>query len=194
MSTVSYNDGQSSLFSTPSSATFIKTSIDPVLTPQFWESDGMGVLPPRKCTRCRQCAEKGACSESHYQLTLKEEAELKLISDNVKIVDGQIRVTYPFIKDPSCLPNNRLAAVKVANRLWHSLKKEGLLNAYHDEIKKYIERGTFVQLTDEESLSYEGPHQWISHHGVLKSSVTTPLRVVTNSSFNNGRARQMHRF
>ena len=186
LSTVSYNDGQSSLFSTPSSATFIKTSIDPVLTPQFWESDGMGVLPPRKCTRCRQCAEKGACSESHYQLTLKEEAELKLISDNVKIVDGQIRVTYPFIKDPSCLPNNRLAAVKVANRLWHSLKKEGLLNAYHDEIKKYIERGTFVQLTDEEILSYEGPHQWISHHGVLKSSVTTPLRVVTNSSFNNG--------
>ena len=169
-----------------SSARFGKVSVNPAFTPEFWESDGLGVLPPRKCTRCRQCAERGECSETHYQMTLKEEAELKLIKDNVEIVDGQIRVSYPFIKNPSCLPNNRYAAVKVANRLWQSLKKEGLLESYHDEMRKYIERGTFVKLTDEEISTYEGPHQWISHHGVLKSSVTTPLRVVTNSSFDNG--------
>ena len=106
--------------------------------------------------------------------------------DNIEIIDGQIRVSYPFIKNPSCLPNNRFAAVKVANRLWQSLKKEGLLEAYHEEMKKYIELGTFVKLTAEEISTYQGPHQWISHHGVLKSSVTTPLRVVTNSSFDNG--------
>ena len=33
--------------------------------------------------------------------------------------------------------------------------------------------------------TYEGPHQYITHHAVFKPSVTTPLRVVTNSSFNN---------
>ena len=33
--------------------------------------------------------------------------------------------------------------------------------------------------------SYEGPKQYITHHAVMKESVTTPLRVVTNSSFNN---------
>ena len=90
-------------------------------------------------------------------------------------------MSYPFIKDPSCLPNNRAVAVKVASRLWKSLKKDGLLDAYHEEVRKYIERGTFVKLTEEELLSYEGPQQYISHHGVLKSSV----RIVTNSSFNN---------
>lgn len=166
-------------------ANIAKVSVDPVLTPEFWETDGMGVLPPRKCSKCRQCAERGDCSESHYLLTLKEEAELKLITDNTTIRDGEVYVEYPFIKDPSCLPNNRGVAVKVADRLWTSLKKDGLLEPYHEEMRKYIERGTFVKLSKEELSSYEGPQQYITHHGVLKDSVTTPLRVVTNSSFNN---------
>lgn len=55
--------------------TFAKITIDPVLTPDFWESESMGVLPPRKCSKCKQCALKGDCSEAHYLLTLKEEAE-----------------------------------------------------------------------------------------------------------------------
>ena len=166
-------------------ASINKVIVNPVMTPEFWESDSMGVLPPRKCSKCRQCAQKGECSETHYQLTLKEEAELQLITDNVKIVNGEVHVSYPFVKDPSCLPNNRSVVVKVADRLWKSLKKDGLLTSYHEEIRKYIERGTFVRLTEDELSSYQGPHQYISHHGVLKSSVSTPLRVVTNSSFNN---------
>ena len=55
-----------------------------------------------------------------------------------------------------------------------------------DEMRKYIERGTFVKLSKEGLDSYQEPKQYMTHHGVLKDSVTTPLRVVTNSSFNNG--------
>ena len=162
-----------------------KVTVDPLLTPDFWESEQMGVLPPRKCLKCKQCALKGECSETHYLLTLKEQAELELIRQNISIQEGEIHVKYPFLKDPNCLPNNREVAVKVAGRLWNSLKKDGLLNKYHEEMNKYIERGTFVKLTKEELESYDGPKQYITHHGVLKDSVTTPLRVVTNSSFNN---------
>ena len=82
---------------------FAKVTIDPLLTPDFWECEQMGVLPPRKCSKCKQCAQKGKCSEAHYLLTLKEEAELQLIRDNIKIVDGEVHVQYPFIKHPSCL-------------------------------------------------------------------------------------------
>ena len=77
-------------------------------------------------------------------------------------------------------------AIKVSLRLWNSLKRRGLLEAYNEEMRKYIARGTFVKLSQEELESYEGPHQYISRHCVFKDSVTTPLRVVTNSSFNNG--------
>ena len=164
---------------------FAKVFIEPALTPDFWESDNLGVLPPRKCSKCKQCALKGDCSETHYLHTIKEENELQLIRDNIKIVDGEVHVVYPFIKDPSCLQNNRHTVVKVATRLWNGLKKDGLLDKYHEEMKKYMNRGTFVKLSQEEMNMYEGPHQYITHHGVLSGSLTTPLRVVTNSSFDN---------
>ena len=169
-----------------SSPAFARICIDPVLTPEFWESDSMGILPPRKCIRCKQCALKGDCSEGHLVLTLKEEAELNLIRDNIKIIDGQVHVAYPFIKNPNCLSNNRPVVIKIAQRLWQSLKRDGLLETYNEEIEKYLQRGTFVELSQEEIDSYEGPHQYIVHHAVLKDSKTTPCRVVTNSSFNNG--------
>ena len=76
-----------------SDPSFAKIQIDPKLTPEFWESESLGVLPPRKCTRCRQWAFKGDCSEAHYLLTMKEQAELKLISDNVRVENGQVHVT-----------------------------------------------------------------------------------------------------
>ena len=70
------------------------------LLPEFWDSDQLGVLPPRRCERCRQCADKGKCSEQHQLRSLKEEAELKMISDRVKVVDGHVKVEYPFNKNP----------------------------------------------------------------------------------------------
>ena len=32
----------------------------------------------------------------------------------------------------------------------------------------------------------DGPVNWITHHDVLKDSTTTPIRLVSNSSFPNG--------
>ena len=57
--------------------------------------------------------------------------------------------------------------------LWKQLKRDGLLEVYHKEMKKFIDRGTFVQLTEEEMKEYTGPVNYITHHGVLKDSATT---------------------
>ena len=54
-------------------------------------------------------------------------------------------------------------------------------------MKKYMERGTFVVLNQQEMLDYAGSVQYITHHAVLKDSSSTPLHVVTNSSFKNGK-------
>ena len=162
-----------------------KLEVEPELLPDYWSSDQLSVLPPRRCDRCMQCADKGRCSEQHQLRTLKEEAELKMISDRVEVRDGGVHVQYPFIKDPHILPPNRPVVVKIAEKLWRDLTRDGLLDQYHAEMRKYMERGTFVKLTQREMDEYEGPHQWITHHGVIKGSVSTPLRVVTNSSFNN---------
>ena len=106
---------------------------------------------------------------------------MRAIEENIDIVNGVTQVKYPFKKDPSCLPYNRSTAVNIASKLWVSLQKDGLLEAYNNEMKKYMERGTFVVLNQQEMLDYAGPVQYITHHAVLKDSSSTPLRVVTNS-------------
>ena len=62
-----------------------------------------------------------------------------------------------------------------------------MLEAYNTAMKKYLDCSTFVVLGKQEMDDYKGPVQYITHHGVLKDSATTPLRVVTNSSFKNGK-------
>ena len=166
--------------------TAAKVSIEPELNPEYWEKDQLGVEPPRKCTKCRQCAAKGECSEKHIIHTLQEENELRLIADNVKVENGEVHVQYPFLKDPGILPYNRSTVVKIQEKLWTGLKKDGLLDVYNAEIKKYVERGTFIKLSKKEMNDYAGPTQYITHHAVLKDSASTPVRSVTNSSFKNG--------
>ena len=66
------------------------------------------------------------------------------------------------------------------------LIRTGHLEAYSKEIQKYIDRGGVVKLSKDEIENWKGPVNYISHHGVVTASPTTPLRVVTNSSLNNG--------
>ena len=165
----------------------LKLSVEPGLTAEYWDKDNLGIQPPRRCVKCKQCAERGDCSEKHLIHTLEEENDLRAIEENIEVIDGVTHVKYPFKKDPSCLPYNRNTAVNIAGRLWKSLEKDGLLQAYNAEIQKYLDRDTFIQLSKEEMSDYAGPVQYITHHAVLKDSTSTPLRVVTNSSFKNGK-------
>ena len=165
----------------------LKLSVDPMLTTQYWDKDNLSILPPRRCSKCQQCYQRGECSNKHLIHTLEEEDDLRAIEENIEIKNGVTLVKYPFKRDPSCLPYNRSTAVNIASKLWNSLCKDGLINAYNDEIKKYMDRGTFIVLSQQELSEYAGPVQYITHHGVLKDSTSTPLRVVTNSSFKNGK-------
>ena len=159
---------------------------EPSHSPEFWEAEGMGVLPPPRCDSCKSCMKSGSCSERHYEHGLKKQAELDLIKSKTKLINGEVWCEYPFIKNPSCLPYNRHSAVRVAEKVEKDLMKDGLHDVYCEQIKQFLDRGVAVMLSAEEMKSWTGPCQYITHHGVLKDSVSTPLRVVTNSSFNNG--------
>ena len=128
----------------------------------------------------------GLCSEQHFNHSLKKQAELDLIKSKTKLIDGEVWCEYPFIKNSACLPFNRNTVVRVAEKIEKDLIKDGLHSHYCEQIKDFLSRGVAVKLSKDEMSSWSGPAQYITHHGVLKVSVTTPLRVVTNSSFNNG--------
>ena len=77
----------------------------------------------------------------------------------------------------------------MAEQLEKRLLKNGGIDAYNEEIKNYVECGVIRELSKEEMESWSGGVNYISHHGVFKkSSATTKLRIVSNSSLdNNGR-------
>ena len=161
-------------------------SPEPSHTPEFWEAESMGVLPPPRCDSCRGCMKTGPCSERHFQHGVKKQAELDLIKSKTRIINGEVWCDYPFLRDPACLPYNRKNVVRVAEKVEQGLVKDGLHAVYCDQIRQFLERGVAVKLSQEEMASWTGPAQYITHHAVLKDSVTTPVRVVTNSSFGNG--------
>ena len=160
-----------------------RCDMKPVLPTTFWESECMGVLPQKRCGRCLKCS---TCSDLGLIRSRKEQEDLNAIKEGVSLVDGEIRVKYQFEKDPRSLPNNRGTAVKIAEKLERRLMDAGHLEYYNQEFLKIFERGAAVKLSAEEIKSWQGPVNYISHHGVEQDSVSTPLRIVTNSSLKNG--------
>ena len=97
-----------------------------------------------------------------------------------------IRFHYPLIKDPMLLSDNWAQAIAIGTGVQLKLIKNGQLEAYNEVIKDYIERGVFKELSQEEMDDWDGPVNYVSHHGVPKPrSTTTALRVVCNSSLDN---------
>ena len=164
-------------------ARIFKCAVIPQNLPGFWEGECLGVLPPKRCGKCLRCKE---CSESGLLRSRKEQEELEMLKSGVTLKDGRIYVKYPFVRDPSCLPNNRAAVVRIAEKQEKRLIKSGFLEEYNKELKKYLDRGAAIKLSEEELANWKGPTNWISHHAVITDSVTTPIRIVTNSSLKNG--------
>ena len=124
----------------------------------------------------------------NYELSKKERRELLLIRDNM-VLDKEkkeLKFTYPFVKDPSVLTDNRNQAIALAAGLEKRLKRNGELDAYNKALQEFLDRGCLVELTEEEMENWDGIVNYVSHHGVPKpGSTTTPLRIVSNSSLNN---------
>ena len=160
-----------------------KCEVAPELLPSFWEGECLGVLPPKRCGKCLRCSD---CSDQGLIHSRKDQEELDMLLQGVQLVNGQIHVTYPFKRDPHCLTNNREVVVKMAEKMEKSLLKSGYHETYNEEIKKALERGAAVKLSEQEIEEWRGPVNYIVQHGVIQDSVTTPFRVVSNSSLKNG--------
>ena len=155
----------------------------------FLEAEEEGILPPRRCTRCKNCL---TCSDRNQMHTELENAQLAIIESKIHI-DGKTQKTYveyPFIEDPSVLGtkdvNNRSQAIGIQRSVENRLRKKGLINKYNEEFSKLIARGTLDEVSAEELSQWEGGVNYVSHHEVEKaSSSSTPCRIVSNSALLN---------
>lgn len=101
-----------------------------------------------------------------------------------ELSEGQWTVSFPWIRDPSLLPDNRSQAEGLLfaqeRRL---LRTPNLAKAYNDQIEEMTNLGFARKLTQSEIEQHEGPVFYLPHHAVIrKESLSTPLRIVFNSS------------
>ena len=118
-----------------------------MLDPEYWDNDNLGVEPPRRCSKCRQCQEKGECSESHILHSLKDQAELDSIMNGITVKNGKTFSSWGFIKDPSCLSDNRDKVIATQARLYKNLLKEGILDKYNEQIQAGIDSGLWSEIS-----------------------------------------------
>ena len=96
------------------------------------------------------------------------------------------QASYPWIKDPRQLPDNRCAAFYTLK----AMEKRLSLNPehttlYRHQIDNMVAHGVACKISIEDMSSYDGPFYCTSHHAVLRpESKRTPCCIVFNSSAN----------
>lgn len=111
----------------------------------------------------------------------EEECERHFVETHSRDSTGRYIVKLPFKKDPLCIRDSKSAAEKqflsLERRFQNNAEYKKLYsNAFHD----YIENDHMVKLELTEEIPKR--HFFLPHHGVIKDSSTTPLRIVFNGS------------
>ena len=148
----------------------------------FYKIENLGIECTPRCGGCK-C---GNCPLGSKDYTIREERELKLIEDKLEYNREEKRWTaeYPWIRDPSELPDNKRAAMGMLISTEKRLAKNAQhADVYQKQIEDMIIRGVERKLSQKELQDYKGPIHYVSHHEVLKpDSKSTPVRIVFNSS------------
>ena len=99
--------------------------------------------------------------------------------------EGCLVAKYPFSRDPSILVDNGKNALVFQERQEKKQHKTGTHAKYVEQFEDMLAHGVISVIPTEELKSYRGPVNYITHQEVYKDSSTTPVRVISNSSFHN---------
>ena len=153
----------------------------------FWEAEQMGCEAPRRCRSCRGCRD---CSFRGQQMSQREAWEYSKLEEGVEFdpVSKKFYVKYLFTDDPRKLTNNRNVIIKMAETTEKRLERDNLTQAANDVFESMIAAGAVEELSLEEMAAWDGPVHYVPIQHVLnEGSVTTPVRLVTNTSLTDRR-------
>ena len=149
---------------------------------KFMEGEALGCEAPRRCADCRGCSE---CGFRGANMSQKESLELRMMEDGISFDDniGKWRVKYPFLRDPRVLENNYRQVLRMMETLEKRLEKLGKIDEANEVFNKMVEIGALEEIGAEELKMWSGPVHYLPIQAVVQEkSMTTPVRLVTNSS------------
>ena len=118
-------------------------------------------------------------------MSQKEALELRMMEDGIcfDASIGKWRIKYPFLQDPRVLGNNYRRVLRMMETLERRLDKLGEVEAANEVFNKMVENGALEEISANELKLWSGPVHYLPFQAVIQpKSVTTPLRLVTNSS------------
>ena len=148
----------------------------------FMSGEDLGCEPPRRCIKCKGCQD---CKFRGAYMSPKQALELEMMESRIKFDKniGKWRVSYPFVKDPNLLKNNYKRVLKMAESLERRIAKAGLVDATNEVFNKMVANGAIKEISQAELRMWVGPEHYLPIQVVEHpSSMTTPVRLVTNSS------------
>ena len=151
--------------------------------------DDMGVQQPVTCLKCSGCQH---CKDMNGEMSRVDKEVYDKVRASMKIneAEGNITVEYPFNANYDKLINNMNQAIKLQTSVERGLWTKGRMDEYNKELEKIFLRGALVEVTLEQIQAWVemgGKVNFIGHHPVYKdSSLSTPLRIVSNAALRNG--------
>ncbi len=151
--------------------------------------DGIALAPP--APQNVEDVAAAVCQLGGKEMTLAEERELEVVKGGLTYVGADDHsdsphwhARYPWLIDPSTLPNNIKAVEATFLRTERQLAKElQWKKAYGAQVHEMVDRRAARKLTKENLTNWNGPVWYISHLiAPNPHSVTTPVRLVWNSS------------
>ena len=149
---------------------------------EFFAAESLGCEAPRRCQGCRNCSDCGFRASSMSQ---KEYLELKQMEESISFDSrvGKWRVNYAFNQDPRILRNNYRRVLRMSESTERRLIKLGKMLEANALFKKMVDIGALEEVSACELSMWNGPVHYLPIQAVMKdTSITTPLRLVTNSS------------
>ncbi|XP_048579343.1 uncharacterized protein LOC125560937 [Nematostella vectensis] len=148
----------------------------------FIHGEELGTETTPRCGGCR-C---GKCPTVGHTYSFREEQELKMIQDNLQYDENKQQwiTSYPWLTDPTTLPDNYDIALATLKKTEHTLlKDEQWADTYKRQMEDIVARGVARKLSDQEKEGWNVPAFYICHLAVSNPrSQSTPVRIVFNSS------------
>ena len=114
---------------------------------EFFENESLGVNCKPLCGNCK-C---GRCLIGGKELTLKEEREMSLIEHGLTRYDNLWVAWYPWIKNPSDLADNKVAAMAILKSTKRRLARDREhARLYQEQMDDMVNRSVARKLTQSE--------------------------------------------
>ena len=164
--------------------------VSPALGDMFFQAAALGASPIDRCTSCKLGLKNyRICSTDRALLNAQEEEEYHILKDPIKFNSdsGKLEAKCPFSKDPQVLVDNSKETLDCQISQERRLIKNSTHAMYIEQFKDMVRRQVVSKVSKAQIQTYHGPTNYITHHDIYKhGSASTPVRLVSNSSFRNG--------